>query len=98
VQGTFLIAMDQLNWMQPEFVINMGEIIEGYAGKKTELDGMWEEVEEITAKLKMPLFYTRGNHDVSFPGGKEEWLKGFGQATTMPMIVMSVTKRTRTYL
>lgn len=31
VQGTFKLAMDQLNLLQPEFVINVGDIIEGYS-------------------------------------------------------------------
>ena len=29
-------------------------------------------------KLQMPFFYVRGNHDVSFPGGKEMWLERRG--------------------
>jgi 3',5'-cyclic AMP phosphodiesterase CpdA len=74
VQGTFAMAVDQLNLLQPEFVINVGDIIEGYAEDPAELNAMWEEAEELTAQLEMPFFFTRGNHDVSFPGGKEAWL------------------------
>ena len=33
VLGTFKLAMGQLNLIQPEFVINVGDIIEGYAEK-----------------------------------------------------------------
>ena len=78
VQGTFALAMDQLNLLQPEFVINVGDLIEGYADDKKELDAMWDEAEEVTGKLQMPFFYTRGNHDVSFPGGKEAWQERLG--------------------
>lgn len=78
VQGTFKLAMDQLNLLQPEFVINVGDIIEGYADSKNELVAMWEEAEALTGKLQMPFFYTRGNHDVSFPGGIDEMLKDRG--------------------
>ena len=78
VQDTFGLAMDQLNLLQPEFVINVGDIIEGYTRDKAELHAQWEEVEDMTGRLQMPFFYTRGNHDVSFPGGKEEWLERFG--------------------
>ena len=78
VQGTFDLAMGQLNLLQPEFVINVGDIIEGYAENKDELKGMWEEVDNLTDKLDMPFFFTRGNHDVSFPGGKEEWSERHG--------------------
>ena len=34
VQRTFELAMDQLNLLQPEFVINVGDIIEGYTRDK----------------------------------------------------------------
>ncbi|MHC4945098.1 MAG: metallophosphoesterase family protein [Planctomycetota bacterium] len=78
IEGTFKIAMDQLNLMQPEFVINVGDIIEGYAEDRAKLIEMWEEAEGLTGKLQMPFFYVRGNHDVSFPGGKEEWQERFG--------------------
>jgi len=78
VLGTFELGMDQLNLLQPEFVINVGDIIEGYAEDRAELIGMWEEAEVVTGKLQMPFFYTRGNHDVSYPGGKEMWLERRG--------------------
>jgi predicted phosphodiesterase len=78
VQGTFDLAMGQLNLLQPEFVISVGDLIEGYATEKAELQEMWQEAERMTGKLEMPFFYVRGNHDVSFPLGKEEWEERFG--------------------
>ncbi|MFC1834471.1 metallophosphoesterase family protein [Thermodesulfobacteriota bacterium] len=77
VQHTFKLAMDQLNLLQPEFVINVGDLIEGYA-KDNELRKQWKEAEGFTGKLQMPFFYTRGNHDVSFSGGKDGWNERFG--------------------
>jgi len=78
VEGTFKLAMGQLNLLQPEFVMSVGDLIEGYADSTDELVAMWEEVEGMTGELEMPFFYTRGNHDVSFPGGKEMWLERRG--------------------
>ena len=51
VRDTFEMAMDQLNLLQPEFVINVGDIIEDYTEDKDELDEMWEEAEGMTGKL-----------------------------------------------
>ena len=31
---------------------------------------MWEEAEDLTGYLQMFFFYTRGNHDISFPGAR----------------------------
>jgi 3',5'-cyclic AMP phosphodiesterase CpdA len=78
IEGTFALAMGQLNLLQPELVINVGDIIEGYSDDRAELTDMWEDAEALTAQLDMPFFYTRGNHDVSFPGGKEMWLERRG--------------------
>lgn len=80
VEGTFDMAMGQLNLLQPEFVINVGDLIEGYAESEEELRSMWDEAEELTKKLQMPFFHVRGNHDVSFTGGKEEWRNRHGPA------------------
>ena len=73
VQGTFTLAMNQLNLLQPEFVINVGDIIEGYSRDKEELNAQWEEAEAMVTKLEMPFFFVRGNHDVSYPEAREVW-------------------------
>ena len=79
-QGTFKLAMAQLNLLQPEFVINVGDIIEGYTRDKAELHTQWEEAEGMTSMLGMPFFYTRGNHDVSYPEAREVWKERHGPA------------------
>ena len=76
--GTFNLAMDQINLLQPEFVINVGDLIEGYPESKGELDVMWDEADSMISKLQMPFFYTMGNHDVSTPETKEAWLERRG--------------------
>ena len=78
VDGTFALAMDQVNLLQPEFVINVGDIIEGYTDDKTELNQMWDEVDGLTGKLQMPLFHTTGNHDISNTPSREIWYERHG--------------------
>jgi len=70
--------MGQLNLLQPEFVINVGDMIEGYSDEKAEINAMWEEAEGLADKLQMPFFYTLGNHDVSNPVAMEVWLERHG--------------------
>jgi len=79
-EGTFALAMDQLNLLQPEFVINVGDIIEGYTRDKADLHSQWEEAEGLTRILDMPFFLTRGNHDASYPEAKEVWSERHGPA------------------
>ena len=77
-EGTFRLAMNQINLLQPEFVINVGDLIEGYPEDEQELISMWEEADSITGSLQMPFFHTIGNHDISTPMTKEVWLERFG--------------------
>jgi hypothetical protein len=65
VLGTFKLAMDQINLLQPEFVINVGDLIEGYSDDKAELNAEWNEMDKMIEKLKMPSFRTAGNHDIA---------------------------------
>jgi hypothetical protein len=65
VQGTFKLAMDQINLLQPEFVINVGDTIEGYSDDKAKLNAEWDESDGVLKKLEMPFFPTPGNHDIA---------------------------------
>jgi hypothetical protein len=80
VQKTFEMAMGQLNLLQPEFVINVGDIIEGYTRDEDALHAQWDEADEMTGLLEMPFFYTRGNHDVSYSEAKPVWVERHGRA------------------
>jgi 3',5'-cyclic AMP phosphodiesterase CpdA len=77
-EHTFKLAMDQLNLLQPEFVINVGDIIEGYSDDKAELNAEWDEVDAMLNKLKMPFFRVPGNHDIANDVAKEVWLERHG--------------------
>src|SRR5262245_20762092 len=61
----FLPAITQLNLMQPEFVVSVGYLIEGYTQDKAELNRQWREFQRFVSKLEMPFFYVPGNHDIA---------------------------------
>ena len=65
VEGTFKLAIDQINLLQPEFVINVGDKIEGYSDDKAELNAEWDELDGLLKKLEMPFFRVPGNHDIA---------------------------------
>lgn len=72
-QGVFVRAMDQLNLLRPEFVINVGDMIEGYADDPATAVAQWEEVEGIVERLDMRFFYTVGNHDLGNETMEQVW-------------------------
>jgi predicted phosphodiesterase len=53
---------------KPEFVITVGDAIEGYTEDTTELNKEWQEYKAIVAPLAMPLHLTPGNHDITTDG------------------------------
>jgi predicted phosphodiesterase len=76
--GIFNRAMDQLNLLQPEFVINVGDLVEGYTHDKAKAAAEWDEVEDIIKTLEMPFFYVVGNHDLGNDVMKQVWLERRG--------------------
>ena len=75
----FSQAVDQLNLVQPAFVLSVGDLIEGYTKDQTRLAKEWKEMQGYVHKLKMPFFYVPGNHDLANPTEVEEWKQRFGR-------------------
>ncbi len=75
----FSQAVDQINLLQPTFVVSVGDLIEGYSKDKAKLATEWKEFQSFTSKLQMPFFYVPGNHDVSNPLGGDVWKERFGR-------------------
>jgi len=78
VQQTFQMAMPKINLLQPEFVINVGDLIEGYSDQDAELNTEWNEVDALLGELDMPFFKTPGNHDIANKTAKEVWRERYG--------------------
>ena len=69
----FSIAMRHINLLNPDFVVSVGDLIEGYTESPAEINQQWNEIEEIINKFKIPFFYTAGNHDISNPEMAAVW-------------------------
>jgi len=77
--GVFEQAMPpKVNLLRPEFVMSVGDLIEGYTEERRQLAKEWDEIEAATAKLAMPFFYVPGNHDMSNAVMAEVWKERFG--------------------
>ena len=62
--GVFSQAVEKLNLLQPEFVLSVGDLIEGGKKPQEKLASEWQEFDGFVQKLNMPFFYVAGNHDV----------------------------------
>ncbi len=77
--GIFERGIEKLNLLRPNFVMSVGDLIEGYTRDEAEIDQQWDEIEKFTAKLQAPFFYVAGNHDLSNPVQADKWRERFGQ-------------------
>jgi serine/threonine-protein phosphatase CPPED1 len=75
----FSRAMTQINLLQPEFVLSVGDLIEGYTQNKERFQAEWNEFDSYTKKLEMPFFYVPGNHDLTNKALVEEWGGRYGR-------------------
>jgi len=77
--GIFARALDKVNLFQPEFVMCVGDLAEGYTESPERLSKDWARVRAAVAKLEMPFFYVCGNHDVSNELTAQAWHRQFGR-------------------
>ena len=77
--GIFEQAVARLNLLQPEFVMSVGDLIEGYTEDRAQLDHEWREFDDFVAGLEMPFFYLAGNHDYSNAVMADIWRTKFGR-------------------
>lgn len=78
VEGTFGLAVDQVRLLQPEFVINVGDLIEGYSDDPVELNAEWDEADAMLERLGVPFFRTAGNHDIANATAQEVYHERYG--------------------
>lgn len=77
--GVFGKAVDKLNLLQPEFVMSVGDLIEGYSFDAGQWALEWSEFQGKVNKIQAPFFYTAGNHDMANPAMTKNWERKFGR-------------------
>ena len=79
-EGVFPRAVDKLNELRPEFVITVGDLIQGGAGNRDvqKLKGQWKEFNSFIEGFDMPFFYLPGNHDLGNEVADQIWDEMFG--------------------
>ncbi len=78
--GVFPKAVEKLNLLRPEFVITVGDLIQGGAGNRNvgKLKGQWKEFNSFIKGFDMPFFYLPGNHDLGNEVADQIWDEMFG--------------------
>ena len=76
--GVFSRAIQQLNLLQPEFVMSVGDLIEGSKDADTSRK-QWTEFNGFVKQLQMPFFYVPGNHDGANASLADVWKEAYGR-------------------
>jgi hypothetical protein len=75
----FSQAVARVNLLQSQFVMSVGDLIEGYTTKDEKLKEEWDEFDGYVRKFEMPFFYTVGNHDISNKTMVAKWGERYGK-------------------
>ena len=62
--GKFEQAIATIEVLDPEFVISVGDLIEGYTDDTATVQAEWDELDAMIAPLGVPMCAAVGNHDV----------------------------------
>lgn len=78
--GVFEDGVRKVNLLQPEFVMSVGDLIQGGTRDRNAIAAQWLEFRSFVDELQMPFFFVPGNHDISNEVMAEEWKQRFGQS------------------
>lgn len=76
--GIWMKAVRRLNLMRPQFVMSVGDLIEGYSQDRQVVEGQWSEFLGFIEQMEMKFFFVAGNHDLTNPLMHEIWREHFG--------------------
>lgn len=77
-EGVFSVAMEQIRLLRPEFVMNVGDLIEGGTEDRAQLNHEWDSFDSRSARAIGPVFYAGGNHDLINPVQWDVWEERYG--------------------
>jgi predicted phosphodiesterase len=65
IAGIYEQVVREVEQMRPDFVMTVGDQIQGYTEDTVSVNAQWDEYFDIVKKLTMPLYITPGNHDIT---------------------------------
>lgn len=74
----FKVAIEQLNLLRPEFIVNVGDLIEGVSSDTAEWHRQWNSFDQRASKARAPIFYMGGNHDLTGELSRHVWKERHG--------------------
>lgn len=76
--GAFETAIQEINRLSPAFVINVGDLVEGFVSDIKYSEPQWADMAQRLSKLEVPFFLCGGNHDLSSQAQTDDYIRRFG--------------------
>ncbi|HEX4181898.1 MAG TPA: metallophosphoesterase [Caulobacteraceae bacterium] len=71
--GVFDQAMRQIGWLEPDFILSVGDLIEGYSEDRSQIAQQWAVIDASIARSGRPFLFTPGNHDIDNAETLDAW-------------------------
>ena len=78
LNGVFEDTMDALKNLNPDFVLSVGDLIEGYWLDHKDAHKEWDDMDLCVQKLELPFFRAIGNHDCGSELMMDVWRERYG--------------------
>jgi predicted phosphodiesterase len=78
--GVFGQAVQRANLLGPDFVMSIGDYIEGNTEDEAVLQAQWDEFLAIAGRMEAPFFFVPGNHDIFDAASAKIWRERLGSA------------------
>lgn len=76
--GVFAVAIEQLQLLRPELIVNVGDLIDGGTQDLDLLERQWDSFDQRAGLSRAPVFYVGGNHDLTNPDMWKVWEERYG--------------------
>ncbi|WP_133126162.1 metallophosphoesterase family protein [Vibrio breoganii] len=76
--GVYQGAVNALSLLQPDFILSVGDLIEGGTEELSTMNSEWETFATITQSNDIPFYPVVGNHDISNIAMREWWESSIG--------------------
>jgi 3',5'-cyclic AMP phosphodiesterase CpdA len=76
--GVYDEIIGEIELLKPDFVMNVGDMIEGYTDDYAKIEAEWDEYLDLLKQLSCPIHLTPGNHDIRDDRSREIYRKRIG--------------------